>query len=149
MKNDYKRNDFYVRKDSGGNKSYFMKIQGKYFEVPHDVLNVCFASYRKQLRDIKKDHDNRLISLDQELEGGSKMIDMIADVEDKFKFVYLNDEVKNVLDIIENLSGEEKTLITNLLLKEKTEKELSKQLHVSQVAIHKRKNNILKKIRKT
>ena len=77
------------------------------------------------------------------------MIDMIADVEDKFKFVHLNDEVKHVLDIIENLSGEEKTLITNLLLKEKTEKELSKQLHVSQVAIHKRKNNILKKIRKT
>lgn len=148
MKNDYKRNDFYIRKDSEGNKSYFMKIKGKYFEVSHDVFNVCFASYRKQLRDIKKDYDNRLISLDQELEDGSKIIDMIADAKDEFRFIRLNDEVKCILDIIENLSEEEKTLITNLLLKEKTEKELAKQLHVSQVTVHKRKNNILKKLRK-
>lgn len=142
------KNDFYVRKDGDGNKSYFMKIKGKYFEVPHDVFNVCFASYRKQLRVIKKYYDNRLISLDQELEDGSKIIDMIADAKDEFRFIRLNDEVKCILDIIENLSEEEKTLITNLLLKEKTEKELAKQLHVSQVTVHKRKNNILKKLKK-
>ncbi|MFR1297320.1 MAG: sporulation transcriptional regulator SpoIIID [Coprobacillus cateniformis] len=36
----------------------------------------------------------------------------------------------------------------HLLIQEKTERELAKQLHVSQSTIHKRKNNILKKLRK-
>ena len=53
-----------------------------------------------------------------------------------------------ILDEINRLNINDKELITNLLIQEKTERELAKQLHVSQNAIHKRKNNILKKLRK-
>ena len=53
-----------------------------------------------------------------------------------------------VLNEIDKLSPDDKELITNLLVQEKTERELAKQLHVSQSTIHKRKNNILKKLRK-
>ena len=38
-------------------------------------------------------------------------------------------------------------MITNLLISEKTERELANLLNVSQQAIHKRKNVILKKIK--
>lgn len=57
-------------------------------------------------------------------------------------------KVSMVLNEIDKLSPDDKELITNHLVQEKTERELAKQLHVSQNAIHKRKNNILKKLRK-
>lgn len=57
-------------------------------------------------------------------------------------------KVSMVLNEIDKLSPDDKELITNLLVQEKTERELAKQLHVSQSTIHKRKNNILKKLRK-
>ena len=57
-------------------------------------------------------------------------------------------KVSMVLNEIDKLSPDDKELITNLLVQEKTERELAKQLHVSQSTIHKRENNILKKLRK-
>lgn len=53
-----------------------------------------------------------------------------------------------ILDEINKLSTDDKELIINLLIQEKTERELAKQFNISQNAIHKRKHNILKKIRK-
>lgn len=147
MKNDYKRNDFYVKKDEQGNIYYFMRIQGTYVEVPHKVFNVCYASYKKQLRDIQKDIDNRLVSLDKEIDHGISFVDMIADDKDEYKQIKINDEVAVILRIINSLPEDEKNLITNLLLKEKTERELSRELHIPHSTLHKRKNKIVKKIK--
>lgn len=147
MKNDYKKNDFYVKKDENGNEYYFMRIQGIYIEVPHEVFNVCYASYKKQLRDIQKDIQYKLMSLDKELNDSVRYVDMVVDEVDQYEQTKINDEVALILHIINSLPKDEKNLITNLLLKEKTERELSKELNVPHSTIHKRKNNIIKKIK--
>ena len=147
MKNDYKKNDFYVKKDESGNEHYFMRIHGTYIEVAHEVFNVCYASYKKQLRDIQKDIHYKLMSLDKELNDSVRYVDMVVEEVDQYEQIKINDEVALILHIINSLPEDEKNLITNLLLKEKTERELSKELNVSHSTIHKRKNNIIKKIK--
>lgn len=147
MKNDYKKNDFYVKKDESGNEYYFMRIHSTYIEVPHEVFNVCYASYKKQLRDIQKDIQYKLMSLDKELNDSVRYVDMVVDEVDQYEQIKINDEVALILHIINSLPEDEKNLITNLLLKEKTERELSKELNVPHSTIHKRKNNIIKKIK--
>ncbi len=147
MKNDYKKKDFYVKKDESGNEYYYMRINGTYIEVPHEVFNVCYASYKKQLRDIQKDIQYKLMSLDKELNDSVRYVDMVVDEVDQYEQIKINDEVALILHIINSLPEDEKNLITNLLLKEKTERELSKELNVPHSTIHKRKNNIIKKIK--
>ena len=51
------------------------------------------------------------------------------------------------LNSINQLSEEDKNLITNLLIKNKTERELSALMGVSQPAIHKRKKRIIENIK--
>ena len=50
------------------------------------------------------------------------------------------------MNIINQLSEEDRNLITNLLIKNKTERELSTLMGVSQPAIHKRKKRIIENI---
>ena len=98
------------------------------------------------MRDNIRDNQVKLMSLDSQVVDDITYLDVIADnknmnIESEYK-------LSMILDEINKLSIDDKELITNLLIKEKTERELAKQLNVSQNAIHKRKNNILKKLRK-
>ena len=63
-----------------------------------------------------------------------------------YQMLNITSIINRYLVEINRLNIEDKELITNLLIQEKTERELAKQLNVSQNAIHKRKNNILKKV---
>ena len=92
MKNDYKKKDFYVKKDGDGNVYYFMKINGTYIEVAHEVFNVFYVSYKKQLRDIQKDINYKLMSLDNKLNDNMKYVDMIVDEVDHYEQIKINDE---------------------------------------------------------
>ena len=110
------------------------------------MFKVCYNSYKKIIRDNIKDNQARLISLDADIHNDVTYLDIVSDnnsmdIENQYK-------VSMILDEINKLSSNDKELITNLLIQEKTERELAKQLHISQNAIHKRKNNILKKLRK-
>ena len=87
------------------------------------------------------------MSLDKELNDSVRYVDMVVEEVDQYEQIKINDEVALILHIINSLPEDEKNLITNLLLKEKTERELSKELNVSHSTIHKRKNNIIKKIK--
>ncbi len=110
------------------------------------VFNVCYNSYKKLMRDNIRDNQVKLMSLDSQVVDDITYLDVIVDnknmnIESEYK-------LSMILDEINKLSIDDKELITNLLIQEKTERELAKQLNVSQNAINKRKNNILKKLRK-
>lgn len=147
MKNDYSKNYFWKIKNPKTQKyKFYLKPNGKLVEVNEDVFKVCYNSYKKLMRDNIKDNQARLISLDANIHNDVTYLDIVSDnnsmnIENQYK-------VSMILDEINKLSSDDKELITNLLIQEKTERELAKQLHVSQNAIHKRKNNILKKLRK-
>lgn len=147
MKNDYSKNYFWKIKNPKTQKyKFYLRPNGKLVEVNEDVFKVCYNSYKKLMRDNIKDNQARLISLDADIHNDVTYLDIVSDnnsmdIENQYK-------VSMILDEINKLSSDDKELITNLLIQEKTERELTKQLHVSQNAIHKRKNNILKKLRK-
>ena len=147
MKNDYSKNYFWKIKNPKTQKyKFYLRPNGKLVEVNEDVFTVCYNSYKKIIRDNIKDNQARLISLDADIHNDVTYLDIVSDnnsmdIENQYK-------VSMILDEINKLSSNDKELITNLLIQEKTERELAKQLHISQNAIHKRKNNILKKLRK-
>lgn len=147
MRNDYSKDYFWKIKNPKTQKyKFYLKPNGKLVEVNEDVFKVCYNSYKKLMRDNVKDNQARLISLDANIHNDVTYLDIVSDnnsmdIENQYK-------VSMILDEINKLSSDDKELITNLLIQEKTERELAKQLHVSQNAIHKRKNNILKKLRK-
>ena len=147
MKNDYSKNYFWKIKNPKTQKyKFYLRPNGKLVEVNEDVFKVCYNSYKKIIRDNIKDNQARLISLDADIHNDVTYLDIVSDnnsmdIENQYK-------VSMVLNEIDKLSPDDKELITNLLVQEKTERELAKQLHISQNAIHKRKNNILKKLRK-
>lgn len=88
-----------------------------------------------------------MVSLDNINVAGKRMIEAIADPYDQYEGMMLKEEISTILDIINNLCEEDRDLITNLLIKNKTERELAQSLNVSQPVIHKRKVKIIKKIK--
>lgn len=146
-KNDYSKNYFWkIRNSKTQQYKFYLRPHGKLVEVDEDVFKVCYNSYKKIIRDNVKDNQARLISLDANIRNDVTYLDVVSD--DKSMNIENQYKVSMVLNEIDKLSPDDKELITNLLVQEKTERELAKQLHVSQSTIHKRKNNILKKLRK-
>lgn len=147
MKNDYSRNYFWIMNDPETLKErFYLNPHGKLVEVNEDVFKVCYNSYKKMMRDNKRESQMKLMSLDANVYDNITYLDTVPD--DKNIGIDKQYKVSMILDEINKLSTGDKELITNLLIQEKTERELAKQLHISQNAIHKRKHNILKKIRK-
>lgn len=147
MRNDYSRNYFWkIKNPETQQYRFYLRPNGKFVEVNENVFKVCYNSYKKLMRDNIRDNQVKLMSLDSQMVDDITYLDVIADnknmnIESEYK-------LSMILDEINKLSIDDKKLITNLLIQEKTERELARQLNVSQNAIHKRKNNILKKLRK-
>jgi len=142
LKNDYNRNFFLVKRDSKTNEyKYYLRPMGKIVEVDKEVFKVCYNSYKKQYRDNKRDYEAGLVSLDEVVQNHA-YIDMIPDHKSSVPIV--NEKLLTILDEINQLDSNDKELITNLLIKEKTEKELAEQLHMTQQGVNYRKNSILK-----
>lgn len=149
MNNDYNNSYFWRIRDpeTGEIKRYF-KIKGKLVEVDRDVFNICYNSYEKMNREIANDCKVNLISLDAFDKKGTELsnngnveLNLLDQIDKK-------DKINEIMRLISKLDPYDRELITNLLIYEKTERELAKQLNVSQNAINKRKRKILKKIRK-
>ena len=137
MENDYKRNYFWIKRDLKGNRHYYFKIKGQYHEVSEEVYKTCYNSFKKEEREKEKRNEFKVSSLDQLDNNNTALVDNFN----------VNEEVENVMNSINQLSEEDKNLITNLLIKNKTERELSALMGVSQPAIHKRKKRIIENIK--
>lgn len=147
--NDYNRYDFYSHYDRKNNtRHYFMKVDHKMIEVDKSVFNICFNSYKKQLRDNKRDEAAGLISMDMVQEDGMALLDRIGTYKDPIDTMDTKDRISQILTIIGSLDEEDKNLITDLLINERKEKEIAAQYQLSQQMINKRKQKILRKIRK-
>lgn len=147
MKNDYHKNYFWVYSDEFGRKKYYFNIKGSMVEVDKDVFNVCYSSYKKQLRQQDKDIDAGLISLQEINREGIELSDFVSTDTDYVTDLYNQERIAKIMKCINELDEKDKLLITNLLIKEKTERELAQLLNVSQPSIHKRKVAILKRLR--
>lgn len=79
---------------------------------------------------------------------GIELIDFVGIDTDYVTDLYNQERITQIMKcIINELDEKDKVLITHLLIKEKTERELAELNNVTQPAIHKRKNLIIKKMR--
>lgn len=147
--NDYSKRNFYSCFDDEMQKRrFYLILQGKKIEVSKEVFYVCYNSYRKELRDNRRNEKYGLISYDQTLnDHGFTLLDVIGKEEDIIEKIHINTQIEKVLYAINELSDEDKDLITELLFHEKKEKELAEQYKVSKQAINKRKQRIINKIK--
>lgn len=132
MENDYNKNYFWVKRDLEGNKHYYFKIKGQYHEVSEEVYKTCYNSFKKEEREKEKRSEFKVSSLDQLDNNNTALVDKIADDKNQYDTFNVNEEVENVMNIINQLSEEDRNLITNILIKNKTERELSALMGVSQ-----------------
>lgn len=146
--NEFNRYDFYSHYDKKTRtRQYFMKVNHKMIEVSKAVYNIYFNSYKKQLRDNRRDEAAGLISMDMEQEDGMTLLDRIGTNTDLIEIMDKEDQIAKALRIMDSLDEEDRKLITELLIYEKKEKELAAQYQISQQMINKRKQKIIQRIR--
>ncbi len=145
--NDYKKNDFFTRANiENGTTKYYLKIGKEIIEVSKDVYLVCHNSYQKQLRDMRRDIKNELISYDMPISDNETMLDKLAIHNNSSED--FNNYIDPLLHIIEELSYLDKKLIIDLFYEGKSEKEIADELGISQQAVNKKKKKILSEMKK-
>lgn len=144
MKNDYSKDYFWVKEDGLGDKHYYFKTDDGLLEVDKEVYSVCFCSYLKIRRDLKKDLNANLLSYDYINNDGHTLLDVIGKNIDYEKEVLIS----QVLDEIKSLNHDEQMLIKSLYIDGKTLRELSVELKVPVMTLQNRKNKILDKLKK-
>ena len=147
MENDYNKIYFWVKRDLEGNKHRYFRINGQFYEVSEEVYKTCYNSFKKEEREKEKRSEFKVSSLDQLDNNNTALVDKIADNNNQYDTFNVNEEVENVMNIINHLSEEEKDLITNLLINNKTERELAIKMGISQSAVNKRKKRIIENIK--
>jgi RNA polymerase sigma factor (sigma-70 family) len=125
-------------------KEYFIELNGRQIPVSKEV-------YYAFKRPAWREHKRRQVRAEKELSleafadagfeipSGEALVDEI--VEDKL----LLDMLSKALS---ELTEEERVLIDELFFNDKSEREIAREIGVSQPAIHKRRNRILEKLKK-
>jgi len=124
-------------------KEYFIEINGRQIPVSKEVY---YAFKRPAWRERKRRQvrAEKELSLEAfadagfEIPSGQALVDEI--VEDKL----LLDMLSKALS---ELTEEERVLIDELFFNDKSEREIAREIGVSQPAIHKRRNRILEKLK--
>lgn len=147
--NDYIKTDFHHYFDKELNiRRYYLKVQGAFIEVNKDVYYTCYNSYRKQIRDNRRDQKYGLFSYDSVQLDGHNVSDTFGLEYDPVDKLYKKDVLKAIMHLIEALDDKDKELISELLIEEKKESELARKYKVSQQTINRRKRRIMKTLQK-
>ena len=124
-------------------KHYFIRINNQYIEVPREVYTVCFKSYQKELDERKRLKKYKVYSLDQLNVDGHDLYDILGYEQDPIQESYIHDQLRVIKLEIENLSDQDKNIITYSML-EYSEREIAEKLGLPQKTVNYRKNKILK-----
>lgn len=143
MKNDYSKDYFWIKKDELGIKHYYFKTDRGLLEVDKEVYLICFCSYLKINRDIKKDIVAKLVSCDYVNSDGHTLLDVIGKNVDYEKEV----TISQVIDEIKTMNLDEQMLIKRLYVDGKTLREISDETGLPIMTIQNRKKKILKKLK--
>lgn len=127
---------------------YFIPVQGFLLEVDQEHYEDFYRT-KDRLTYLKRlDIKYGLLSIDafdtEDDNGTDYISDDTEDVADTVAHLLLLDNLRLIISM---LPEKEQELIQALFFKGKTEREYAKECGVSQVAIHKRKNRILAKLK--
>lgn len=125
-------------------KEYFIELNGRQIPVGKEVYDAFKRPAwkerkRSQVRAEKELSLEAFADAGFEIPSGEALVDEI--VEDKL----LLDMLSKALS---ELTEDERFLINELFFNDKSEREIAREIGVSQPAIHKRRNRILEKLKK-
>lgn len=125
-------------------KKYFIYVKGKKVPVSEEIYRAYMRPVwrEKKKKERNKKYHDKYNKSNKECSLNNKRKDLIGDITvDK---VLLD----TLLKALPKLRYDEQQLIDRLFVKEKTEREVAKEIGVSQQAISKRLTKIINKIRK-
>lgn len=140
-------------KRTAKNKSYedklFLPLHGMLMEVAEDdyktfYKNVRRQKYLKELSATNGDFSYDMLTTD-DFNGQDILVDGEQNVEEIVEKKMRFDRLNECLNL---LSFNEKEFIKMIFFDELTEREIAKKRGISQVAVHKRKQKILERLRK-
>ncbi len=127
----------------------FIPLHGMLMEVTPEQYAEFYRAQNRQKYLDRRSAENGDISVDMlttdEFRGTDILIDTAEPVDDQVIHRILTDKLSSCLPLLEK---EEQELIHDLFYACLTERDAAKKYDVSQVAIHKRKQRILKKLKK-
>ena len=125
-------------------KDFYIQIRDEKIPVTEDV----YYAYKRpawretKRRRVRNDNEYSLAALEEDgfeaVSGEALIDDIVAD----------NLLLEQLFAALAELTGDERGLIDALFFEEKSEREVARELGVSQPAIHKRRNRILEKLKK-
>jgi DNA-directed RNA polymerase specialized sigma subunit len=146
---DFNKKDFYSTFDKVLKKQkFYFKVKGKWVDVPKEVYYILFNSYRKELRNIRKENEYRVISYDTEIDDGITLLETIGKEAQYLDTLYVKDINTLINNAIESIGKTDCIFIKQILFEEKREKELAEKYGIRQQSVNKRKKRILNTIRK-
>lgn len=142
MKNDYKKNQFWI-KEINGEKIHYIKIQNQWVEVTKEVYKICKNSYQKMNYEIKKDINNpHYLDINHiDLYGHYQEFDYINEI-------YIKYIKKMLITVLQGLDDYEAYIINSIYFFDMKENEVAKSLRISQQRLNYQKKRILKKLKK-
>lgn len=148
MKNDFRKEDFRIRKDKiTGKKKFFVRLDRKkrtLSEVDEKTYYVYYNSYKKMYRDIQHDGKAGLLSMDHTNDDGIALVDRVASPSDG-----LTEAEKVMLgEMMQDLKESERQLLIDLIVLEISEEEMARRLKMTQSGVSKKKRRIIKRMRR-
>jgi DNA-directed RNA polymerase specialized sigma subunit len=129
-------------------RPYFINLGYAIMETTEDNYLSYYKDWSREKYINKLDKQNRLLSFDaldsDEFNGSDIVVDSSENFEDVIDRKLMAQQLP---ELISKLSTDEQLLIRQLYFLNLSERELSVYYHVSNIAIHKRKMQILKKLK--
>ena len=144
MKNDYKRNEFWIKQNNNG-KQYFLKVNNEWIEVTREVYLVCKRSYQKMYREILRDH-NVLVHYENIDNIQRYIVD--SDETDLLTDLIKNESIKVLYYAFEQLNKKEQSLIYDMFFEEMSYRQLSKKYNIPVATLQYQIKKILNKFKK-
>jgi len=140
--------EYILRKENNDTVKFFLPLYGVLMEVSEDTYKEYYKDRRRQKYLAECSKENGEISYDSlttdEFNGEDILVDKI-DVLEEVERKLMRDLIHKSLLL---LPEEERKLMSEIYVEGLTERQLAKKYGISQVAIHKRKNKILTKLKK-
>lgn len=138
-----------IETDASFKDKRFVSLHGMLMEVMEETYKDLYKSQRRQKYIDERSAENGDFSYDMlttdDFNGEDILVDTSQEIDDAIIDKIMLDKLRNALVL---LSADEQKLIREIFFEELSERTLAKKYGVSQVAIHKRKNKILDKLKK-
>lgn len=144
LKNDYKKNTFWVTYDKNNQPSYYLCLKWQRIKVTKEVYSVCKNSYQKMYRDKIRERDT--VAHYENADDFYPYMDTKPDIK-IMDYIMKKDQKLLLQKAIDELSPEEQRIIFAIYFEEMTERDLADELQMSQQKLHYRKKKILEKLR--